>query len=92
MVYRMFGRSKLLTNCAAERNSKRSMMSAAAVAEAGVTGLLAGRAEVVPGWLNKLAAWGTALGPRWVASWVAERAMGGKGMRQPTLNRDSSRE
>lgn len=62
--------------------ARRSMMTAAAVAEAGVAGMLAGRAEVVPGWLNKLIAWSTALGPRWLSAWAAERAMGGSAMRR----------
>jgi len=47
------------------------MMSSASVARIGVRALLAGRASVVPGWLNVLATFATRFAPRRLATWSA---------------------
>src|SRR5262249_60236787 len=49
------------------------VMSSPDVARAGVEGLLAGKAIVVPGWRNKLVTWGAGLGPRTLAARIAGR-------------------
>jgi len=49
------------------------VMSSPDVARAGVEGLLAGKAIVIPGWRNKLVSWGAGLGPRTLAARIAGR-------------------
>jgi hypothetical protein len=49
----------------------RALTDPSAVAEAGLRGAFAGRALVVPGWANRLAAFAPRLLPRsWVVAWV----------------------
>ncbi len=45
----------------------------AAVADAGLRGLFAGRAEVIPGLRSRLMAWGAALTPQWLIDLVRRR-------------------
>src|SRR5262249_23704793 len=52
------------------------VMSSPDVARAGVEGLLAGKAIVIPGWRNKLVSWGAGLGPRTLAARIAGRFHG----------------
>jgi hypothetical protein len=51
-------------------------MSAEAVAAAGFAAMMAGRVRVIPGWGNKLAAFGARISPsrRWVG-WLAKKAL-----------------
>jgi len=53
-----------------------SMMSAEAVAEVAVRAMQAGKRTVVPGVLNKLAAWSVRLVSRRIAAWAASRVLG----------------
>jgi len=61
---------------AATRRGKQLGLFAepAAVADAGLRALFAGRAEVIPGLLNRLMAWGAALTPQWLIDLVRRRA------------------
>jgi len=52
-----------------------TMMTSASVGGIGVRGMLAGRASVVPGLVNKLAAFSIRLVPRRIATWAAWLAM-----------------
>ena len=56
--------------------ANRSMLSADAVAVAGVRAMLVGKRNVIPGLLNKLSCWGVRLVPRWFASWMSRRVLG----------------
>jgi len=53
-----------------------SMMSAEAVAEVAVRAMQTGKRTVVPGVLNKLAAWSVRLVSRRIAAWAASRVLG----------------
>jgi short-subunit dehydrogenase len=53
-----------------------SMMSADAVATITVAAMRKGKRNVVPGAMNKLAAWAVRLVPRRIASWLAGRVLG----------------
>jgi uncharacterized protein len=53
-----------------------SMMSATAVAQITVDAMRKGKRNVVPGVLNKLAAWGVRLVTRRIAAWMAARVLG----------------
>ncbi len=46
--------------------SRVDVMTAAAVARQGITGLVRGKARVVPGWTNKLRVWSLRVSPRWL--------------------------
>ncbi len=50
------------------------MMEPAAVAEAGLRAMFAGRAELVPGLRARAMAWLAVLTPQWVIDWVRRRA------------------
>lgn len=54
---------------------RMTMMSSAEVARAGVRGMLARRAGVIPGWFNALGALLTRLTPRTWAAWASGRLM-----------------
>lgn len=53
-----------------------SMMSAEAVARIAVRAMRAGRRNVIPGLLNKLACWSVRLVSRRIASWMSRRVLG----------------
>jgi short-subunit dehydrogenase len=53
-----------------------SMMSAEAVARVSVRAMRAGKRNVVPGLMNKLATWSVRLVPRRLASWASSRVLG----------------
>ena len=53
-----------------------SMMSAEAVARAAVAAMRAGKRNVIPGVLNKLACWSVRLVSRRIASWMSRRVLG----------------
>lgn len=53
-----------------------SMMSAEQVASITVRAMLAGKRNVIPGFLNKLSCWGVRLVPRRFASWMSRRLLG----------------
>lgn len=53
-----------------------SMMSAESVARITVSAMRAGKRNVVPGVLNKLATWSVRLVPRRVAAWMSSRVLG----------------
>ena len=53
-----------------------TMVSADAVAQIAVAAMRSGKRNVVPGVVNKLAAWSVRLASRRVASWVAGRVLG----------------
>ena len=48
-----------------------TLMSSEAVGRIGIRSMLAGRASVVPGWVNKLAAFSVRFAPRRLATWAA---------------------
>lgn len=51
------------------------MMQSRPVARIGLAALQAGRASIVPGWLNAVTAWSNRLMPRWVQRKVAYQLM-----------------
>jgi hypothetical protein len=53
-----------------------SMMSAERVASITVNAMLAGKRNVIPGFINKLSCWGVRLVPRRFASWMSRRVLG----------------
>ncbi|HSD89583.1 MAG TPA: SDR family NAD(P)-dependent oxidoreductase, partial [Kofleriaceae bacterium] len=53
-----------------------SMMTAEQVARITVRAMLAGKRNVIPGFINKLSCWGVRLVPRWFASWMSKRVLG----------------
>jgi len=56
--------------------ANHAMMTAAAVARIAVRAMRSGKRNVVPGVVNKLAAWSVRLVSRRIASWVARRLLG----------------
>ncbi len=56
--------------------ANRSMMTAGEVAAISVRAMLAGKRNVIPGFMNKLSCWGVRLVPRWLASWMSRRVLG----------------
>jgi short-subunit dehydrogenase len=53
-----------------------SMMSAEAVARTAIAAMRAGKRNVVPGLVNKLATWSVRLVPRRLAAWMSSRVLG----------------
>jgi short-subunit dehydrogenase len=53
-----------------------SMMTAEAVARVTIAAMRKGKRNVVPGLLNKLAAWSVRLAPRRIAAWASSRVLG----------------
>lgn len=56
--------------------ANKSMMTADEVAAISVRAMLAGKRNVIPGFMNKLSCWGVRLVPRWFASWMSRRVLG----------------
>ena len=56
--------------------ANKSMKTAEQVARITVNAMLAGKRNVIPGFINKLSCWGVRLVPRSFASWMSQRVLG----------------
>jgi len=56
--------------------ANKSMKTAEQVATITVNAMIAGKRNVIPGFINKLSCWGVRLVPRSFASWMSQRVLG----------------